>query len=267
MCKRLALATTTLTLLLAVVGCQTTIAKDAGSTAATTSDGEKLVTKVEDGRLWVLKQGQKKSDKHITLIGQGPKGMTVKALDRKTALQFLAQKPGFHTEVEEIVEDRYVIWALKPGQEKSAKHVSLIGVGPAMTTVKAPDKATAYAYLASKPGFDVKIEQPVEDQYVIWALKPGDEISAKHMTLIGMGPAGLSVKAVDKETALEYVAKKQGFDVEAEEIAGGVYAVWVLEAGQKKSGKHITLIGAGPMGITIKGVDRETLMAYRAAAM
>lgn len=48
-----------------------------------------FTTEVEKGRLWVLAEGQKKSEKHITMVGAGPRGMTIKALDRETAMAYL----------------------------------------------------------------------------------------------------------------------------------------------------------------------------------
>jgi hypothetical protein len=99
----------------------------------------------EDGRLWVLKPGQEQSAKHITLIGAGPQGMTLKAPDKHTALEYIAAKPGFHVEVTE--DGR--LWVLKRGQEKTAKHVTRIGAGPRNMTVKASDRATLEAYLRS----------------------------------------------------------------------------------------------------------------------
>ncbi|SEL30578.1 hypothetical protein [Ectothiorhodospira marina] len=100
-------------------------------------------TEVEDGRLWVLRPGQEKSEKHATLIAAGPEGMSVKALDRETALEYVATKPGFEVK---MVEGR--LWILKPGQEMSEKHVTRIAAGPQRTTLKALDNETMEEYLA-----------------------------------------------------------------------------------------------------------------------
>jgi len=106
----------------------------------------------EDGRLWVFKQGgdKEKSEKHITLVGAGPDRMTVKAVDKGTALEYLATKPGF---VAEAVEEdgTYRLWIFKKGgdMEKSEKHITRVGAGPMRTTLKAIDRETLDAYLAS----------------------------------------------------------------------------------------------------------------------
>lgn len=57
-----------------------------------------FVTEVEDGRLWVFKEGSealKEFEKHgepakqFTNIGAGPNGMTIKAADQKTLDEYL----------------------------------------------------------------------------------------------------------------------------------------------------------------------------------
>jgi hypothetical protein len=103
-----------------------------------------FVTLEEAGRLWVLRPGQEKSEKHVTLVGAGPRGMTIKALDRNTALEYIAARPGFQVTVE-----AGRLWVLRPGQEKSEKHITLVGAGPLGTTLKALDRETIEAYLAA----------------------------------------------------------------------------------------------------------------------
>lgn len=207
---------------------------------------------VEDGRLWVLEPGQEKSEKHDTLIGAGPRGMTVKAITQDTALFYLASKPGFDVEIE---DGR--LWVLKPGQEKSEKHSTLIGAGPRGMTLKALDQDSALEYLAAKPGFEIEIEDGR-----VWVLKPGQEMSEKHDTLIGAGPRGTTLKAVNQQTALEYLAAKEGFVTEIEDGR-----IWALLPGEEKSEKHFTAIGAGPRNMTVKAISQETLDAYLAARL
>jgi hypothetical protein len=100
----------------------------------------------EDGRLWILKDGQEKSEKHVTLVGAGPNGETIKALDQETVLEFLAAKPGFAT----MVEDGRV-WVFREGQEMepSEKSVTRVGAGPMGVTLKALDAETLDAYEAA----------------------------------------------------------------------------------------------------------------------
>jgi hypothetical protein len=213
-----------------------------------------FVTSIEDGHLWVLKEGQEKSEKHITLVRGGPARMTIKAVERETALAYLAAKPGFAVEIE---DGR--IWALRPGQEKSEKHISLVGAGPMGMTVKALDRETARLYVATKPGFAVEIEDGR-----LWVLRPGQEKSEKHITLVGAGPMGMTVKCLDRTTAMAYMATKPGFTVELDEEG----RIWVfrLDEPQEKAEKHITRISAGPLGepVTIKALAGETLDAYAA---
>ncbi|MGM0476961.1 MAG: hypothetical protein ACQERR_07265 [Pseudomonadota bacterium] len=204
-------------------------------------------TSVEDGRLWVLRPGEEKSEKHATLINAGPRGMTVKALDRETALEYLATKPGFEVSVE---DER--LWVLRPGEEKSEKHATLINAGPQGMTVKALEQETAQEYLATRPGFEVEVEDNR-----IWVLRPGEEKSEKHSTLIGAGPLGMTVKALDDETALAYLATRPGFDVRIEDGR-----IWALKPGDEKSEKHATRINAGVLNRTVKAVDAETIDAY-----
>ncbi len=123
-----------------------------------------FVTQEKDGRLWVFRWGSKELKdyrskgelaKHVTLVGSGPNGMTLKVPDVETANDYLYGKPGF------------VAWADKDGRlwvfkrdskelqdyyakGELAKHVTRIGAGPKSMTVKAPDTATVDAYLAAK---------------------------------------------------------------------------------------------------------------------
>lgn len=238
----------------AVIGatsaCKHLGAASEGCAASKSTCAAGLTTSVEDGRLWVLKAGEKKSDKHITLIGAGPGGMTIKADSKDTAIEYLAAKPGFNVSVE---DGR--VWVLKAGEKKSDKHITMIGAGPLGATLKAADKSSALEYLGSKPGFNVSVE---DDR--LWVLKDGEKKSDKHITMIGAGPQGVTLKAADRATALEYLAAKPGFVTKADEEG----RIWVFAEGAelKMSEKHITRVGAGPMGATLKAVDASVLDAY-----
>ena len=59
-----------------------------------------FVTEVEDGRLWVFKENSAELNefkqhgepaKQFTVIGAGPKGMTVKSADQQTLDEYLAK--------------------------------------------------------------------------------------------------------------------------------------------------------------------------------
>lgn len=119
-------------------------------------------------------------------------------------------------------------------------------------TLRALDMNTALEYLASKPGFEVEIQEGR-----LWVLKPGQEKSGKYITLVGAGPQNMTLRALDMDTALEYLGAKPGYLVQAEEGR-----LWVLKPGQEKSGKHVVKVGAGPRNATLRGVDVETLDAY-----
>ncbi|EPH5798617.1 hypothetical protein ACS2R3_006184 [Pseudomonas aeruginosa] len=71
----------------------------AGTAVASEFDKPGFVTEVEDGRLWVFREGSPELKdfketgepaKQFTDIGSGPKGMTVKAADEKTLQDYLA---------------------------------------------------------------------------------------------------------------------------------------------------------------------------------
>lgn len=151
-------------------------------------------TEMEDGRLWVLKPGQTKSDKHITMIGKGPMGMTIKAPDRDTIIEYLGAKPGFNTMVE---DGRF--WILNYGEKPKDKHVTFVAAGPIAMTVKANDRDLALAYFAAAEGFNTEIEDGR-----IWVLAPGEEKSDKHITRIKAGPRGMTIKGVSEDTLNRY---------------------------------------------------------------
>ena len=250
-----ALIVTSLAVLLIGTGCQSKPVSETATTSESRQADAPFYVKpgfqveAEDGRLWVLKPGEKKSGKHVTLIGAGPQRMTVKAVSNDTALEYLATKQGFEVEV---VDGR--LWVLKPGEKKSGKHVTLIGAGPKGMTLKALSNDTALEYLATKQGFEVEV---VDGR--LWVLKPGEKKSGKHVTLIGAGPKGMTLKALTRDVALEYLASKPGYHIEVEDGR-----LWVFKPGEKKSGKHVTRIGVGPQNTTMRALDMETLEAYLA---
>jgi len=120
-----------------------------------------FVTFEQENRIWVFRHGSKELQdyaakgepaKHVTLIGRGPQGKTVRAPDSDTAYDFLYGKPGFV--VWPDPENR--LWIFKRDAKELqdyyakgelAKHVTRIGAGPGGMTVKAPDAATIDDYL------------------------------------------------------------------------------------------------------------------------
>ena len=145
----------------------------ASSAKATEADGQYpgadrfakpgFVTRVEDGRLWVFRRESKELEsftkdgelaKHVVRPGAGPMGMTVKAPDSETIVEYLTAKPGFVTRIE---DGR--LWVFRQGSKELesfakdgelAKHVVRPGAGPLGMTVKAPDSETIAAYLEAR---------------------------------------------------------------------------------------------------------------------
>jgi len=120
-----------------------------------------FVTKMEDGRLWIFKEGsdelaafEETGDlaKRVTRVAAGPGGVTVMAPDAETIDQYLTGKKGFAT----MIEDGR-LWVFKEGSEELAafkeagdlaKRVTRVSAGPGGMTIMAPDAETIDAYLA-----------------------------------------------------------------------------------------------------------------------
>jgi hypothetical protein len=236
-----------------------------------------------DNRIWVFRDGSKELTefkekgelvKFVTRPGAGPGGMTVRAPDSETILEYAVAKEGFTTFVRESR-----IWVFRPGTkdlaefEKSgepAKQVTRIGVGPMRMTVKGPDVETISEYVYTKSGFVTRYRDER-----LWVFRTGakevEEFDkagelAKHVTKIGVGPGGISVKGPDAETILDYVVANDGFATFVREGR-----IWVFRPGTKdlaefeKTGepaKQVTRVGVGPMRMTVKGPDAETIDAY-----
>ena len=127
-------------------------------------------------------------------------------------------------------------------------------------------------YLCTRPGFDVFIRDGR-----LWVFRPETEAlaqfrdagePAKHVTVPGGGPHGLTVKAPDMDLLLEYLASPEGFVGVVRDDRIWVFRVWDAGLAGFKAGaepaKHVTRVGAGPRGRTLKAVDRETLDAFQA---
>jgi hypothetical protein len=153
------------------------------------------------------------------------------AVVQKDYSKYDFDKPGFVTKV---VDNR--LWVFKEGDKELekflkdgelAKHVTIPGGGPDGITIKAPDKQTIEDYLAAsdeapekdyskynfdKPGFVTKV---VDNR--LWVFKEGDkELEkflkdgelAKHVTIPGAGPHGVTIKAPNRETIDDYLSAK-----------------------------------------------------------
>ncbi|MEW4565010.1 hypothetical protein AB1K70_20965 [Bremerella sp. JC770] len=135
-----------------------TLVKSSADQAAFNRRG--FVTKVVDGRLWVLALDSPSvaelvagegPEKHVTLPGAGPDRKTLKSDSRETALRYLFSKPGFATHFE---DGRAWIFAKDTDAAKQfaaeglpEKHVTRVGAGPMRTTIKAPDTETIDLFL------------------------------------------------------------------------------------------------------------------------
>jgi len=149
-----------------------------------------------------------------------------------------------------------------------------VGEGPLGISLRSPDAETVDAYMYTKPGFVVSVEDGR-----LWVFKAGSEALAdwrksgdlaKRVTQIGEGPGGITLMGPDSETLTEYKVAADGFITVVDK--GG--RLWVFRPGSdeylefQKSGepaKRVTRIGEGPGGVTLMGPDSETLEAYLAS--
>jgi hypothetical protein len=245
---------------------------------------EGFVTVLKNDRLWVFRQDsealavfetQGELARHTTQIGVGPAGMTVKAADKETILEYLAAKPGFVTRVEDgqvwvyRSAGRELLAVLEGGEPTVA--VTRENAGPMDATLIGPDEETLDEYIAWKPGF---VTHVVDGR--LWVFHGGSQALktfaaegelVQHVTRVGAGPGGMTVKGPDRETIIDYVTALDGFET----FVDSEGRLWVFRVGSRalesfyatgKPEKHITLVGAGPLGLTIKSPDRETADAY-----
>lgn len=182
-----------------------------------------FVTAIEDGRVWVLREGSEAAEEFLTAgepakqvirPGVGPLGVTLKSDDAATIAAYRYGKPGFHTAVD--ADGRVWVfpadgdaWKEFSEQGEPAAHVTKIGVGPQRETLKTRDAGVIEAYLVAQPGYVTKI---VDGR--LWVLRAdcaelkefaGNSDLAKHVTKIGAGPLGMTVKSPDAETIDSYM--------------------------------------------------------------
>jgi len=151
-----------------------------------------------------------------------------------------------------------------------AKHVIRPGVGPAGMTIKSPNADTISRYLATKPGFQLRM-----DDGRLWVFAEGSEDLrdydqqgelAKHVIRPGTGPMGITLKSPDAETLDAYLASKPGFEVKFDDGRLWVFRSWSDEWSEFQDkgelAKHVIRPGAGPNGLTLKSPDAETMDAY-----
>ncbi len=186
-----------------------------------TRDG--FAVDIVDGRLWVFRRPSKDWDayqaagepaKHITRIGAGPMGMTIKAPDGETITEYLTWKPGFDTRYH---DER--LWVFRAASAaladfdaggEPAKSVSMVAAGPYGLTVRAVERDIAVDYLVAHEDFDTVVSDGR-----IWVFRLGSDAwadwkvngePAKSVTRVSAGPLGMSVRAPDAATIDAYLS-------------------------------------------------------------
>lgn len=249
-------------------------------------DKRGFMTAVADGRLWVFKIGTPElvefiksgePAKCVTRPGAGPGGMTIKSADADTITEYLTSRAGFVTRVHDgrlwVFPDNSEDLVAFDAGEINEKHVTRPGAGPDGMTIKAASPDLIDDFLFAKPDFVARV---VDGRLWIFKsdsaeLKEFDNQGelAKHVTWPAAGPNNITLKGPDEETLQAYLAAKTGF---ATIIEDG--RIWVFHDGSAqledymKNGepaKCVTRPGAGPLGMTIKSADAETIDAYLAA--
>jgi hypothetical protein len=154
-----------------------------------------------------------------------------------------------------------------------AKLVTMIHAGPGGLTLRGPDRETLVGYMASSPRFHARV---IDGRLWVFDLEKEDYRKAiangpsdKRVTLIGKGPDGMTLCAAERETLDDWMYQAPGFHTAVEDGR-----LWVLQEGTEElesfltngpSDKCVTLIKAGPGGITVRAPSMEVAQAYLAA--
>lgn len=179
---------------------------------------------VRDGRVWVLREGDPRLEEleregelesFVVRPGLGPSGATLAAPDAETVAAYRAARPGFETRVR---DGR--VWVFRAGSAlarsfdqdgEPTERVAWPGLGPDGSTLLAPDRATGLAYVAAREGFVTELKEDL-----LWVFRAGDprqaafqagEEPSESVTRPAAGPAGLTVRAPDRETLEAYLAE------------------------------------------------------------
>ncbi|MCC9606057.1 hypothetical protein LOC68_19795 [Blastopirellula sp. JC732] len=182
-----------------------------------------FVTAIEDGRVWVLKEGSDAAKeflasgepaKQVIRPGVGPLGTTLKSDDAATIAAYRYAKPGFQAAVDGdgrvwVFPADSDAWKEYVASGEPAAHVTKIGVGPNRETLKTRDAGVIEAYLVAQPGYVTKI---IDGRLWVVRVDSADlkEFAAshdlaKHVTKIGAGPLGMTIKSPDSETIDSYM--------------------------------------------------------------
>lgn len=242
-----------------------------------------FLTFEEDGRLWVFHiQDPALADyiskgelaKHVIRPGIGPRGMTLKSSDYDTINEFISLKDGFTTSLE---DGR--LWVFKTDSDElasfqehgePAKCVVRPAAGPGGLTIKSSDADVIEQYINAKSGFEIRMSEGR-----MWVFTAGDPAIeeydhqgelAKHVIRPGIGPRGMTLKSNESDTITNYLVQQEGFSVTIEDGRLWVFATGsdahqsFLEHGEPA--KCVVFPAAGPVGMTVKGADREVINAY-----
>ena len=109
----------------------------------------------------------------------------------------------------------------------------------------------------------------------LWVFRQGSEElkkfkedgePAKIVIRPGAGPGGITLKGPDGDTLLAYIAAKKGFETFVDDGR-----IWIFRSGSKalkdfktngEPAKIVIRPGAGPLGVTLKAAENETIDAY-----
>jgi hypothetical protein len=238
------------------------------------------------GRVWVFRSGSEEESayradgppaSHVTWPAAGPAGETLKATDEAVLLEWSATRPGFAARCRDGA-----VWILQAeSPELGAFDAGELppdparwkGAGPAGSDLLAGDLTLLSSYLHGREGFDVYLEDGV-----LWVYPAGDEASLAHrlgerpeeaVTCPEAGPGGITLRAPDREVALGYLARREGFHTALLEGRLWVFASddpeWARFSEEGALPKRVTLPLAGPLGVTVIGSDLEALERYLAA--
>jgi hypothetical protein len=246
-----------------------------------------FITFEKKGILWTFRAGNSELVDYVkygdvaynvTLPGVGPNGMSVRGPDRDTIVDYVIARPGFVTKV---VKDQ--LWVFRTGTKEAGEFakqgpppmcVTRPLAGPLGMTLRGPDAATLSEYSTARPGFETIVRDGR-----LWVFRPGskelDQFRkngelAIHTVRPGAGPDGMTIKAPDAATIVEYLTSREGFTTVSDKDR-----LWIFRRGAEELSKfrkdgelpqHVVRPAAGPAGVTVRAPDGETLDLYLSIA-
>ncbi len=209
----------------------------------------------------------------------GPSSNTVESIPASASRPDveLFTRPGYVTELRDerlwvFMEDsaEYEQF-LRVGEP--AKTVTRIRTGPGGISLRSSDRETLIGYENSTLWHHARV---IDGRLWIFDNEKEDfrELTkhgapSERVTFVGRGPERMTLCAIERETLHDWMYRMPGFHTE---VVDG--RLWVLVKGTEELdqflevgelAKSVTLIKAGPGGISLRGPSRETLHAYLAA--